>query len=381
MFWVLFFGLLLVTLIFILVPLFRYRNKITPPADNNLDVYKAQLSELEADQENGIVSEAEAASARLEIERRLLRVAEGNDTAKKQALENMIPKNYLALASAFILIVTSGLYFIIGSPGMPDFALKDQSHSMAKLAARDSGSENIINEVAKVRAYLQANPNDAEAWHALGQYSVQLKDKAMAASSFQRWYELSPNNVEAAVIYAESLIVLSDGQIGPAASLVFNKARRVDFRNPGLRHYTALAQYQAGNVEQALNMWKTLETDSADDAPWLPHVKSWVRRAERDLGISTTANDVAPTISPSDKAAIEQMSDEEQSAMIKSMVARLQEKMDQNPDNIEGWFRLAKAYMVLGQKEDVIKSLNAAYSHAPDNIKADIKKQLDILQK
>ena len=176
--------------------------------------------------------------------------------------------------------------------------------------------------------------------------------------------------------------MLSEGRVSPAALLVLNRARKMQPRNPGVRHYLSLASYQAGNVEQALAGWKSLESDSKPDVPWMPQLKGWIRRAEQDLGITgANASLPAPALSDEQQQAIADMSQEEQAEMIRGMVARLQEKMDQNPDNIEGWFRLAKAYMVLGQKQDAIASLEQAEKYASDDVKGEIKKQLEILRK
>ncbi len=45
------------------------------------------------------------------------------------------------------------------------------------------------------------------------------------------------------------------------------------------------------------------------------------------------------------------MSDEERAAMIRSMVERLAGRLEENPDDMEGWLRLARAYEVLGESE------------------------------
>jgi len=52
-----------------------------------------------------------------------------------------------------------------------------------------------------------------------------------------------------------------------------------------------------------------------------------------------------------DIAAAQSMSPEERQAMIRSMVERLAARLDQNPDDKEGWTRLAHAYDVLGETE------------------------------
>jgi len=50
-------------------------------------------------------------------------------------------------------------------------------------------------------------------------------------------------------------------------------------------------------------------------------------------------------------AAAQAMSPEQQQAMIRGMVDRLAARLEQNPDDKEGWARLAHAYDVLGETD------------------------------
>lgn len=387
MIWLLIIGVFLLSLALLLSPLFRRSGVKDSPTPQNthqdMAVYKAQLQELDGDQKNGLLSEAEVASARLEIERRLLKASSEPD--QDMSLKGA-SWGFLAMAVTVILLATVGFYLTIGQPGMPDFALKNQQHSPSRMAEKNAESQDKIlkiqQEVVDLKRHLAETPDNIKAWHALGQYQSQLRNKAEAAQAFQQWYERDPGNIDAAIVYGESLIMLSDGQVSPAALLVLNRARKIQPRNPGVRHYLSLAAYQAGNVSQALAGWKSLEADSKPGVPWMRQLKGWIQRAERDLGVEGSDDRLpAPTLSEEQQQAIADMSQEEQSEMIKGMVGRLQEKMEQNPENIEGWFRLAKAYMVLGQKQDAIASLEQAEKYAPEDVKGEIKKQLEILRK
>ena len=53
----------------------------------------------------------------------------------------------------------------------------------------------------------------------------------------------------------------------------------------------------------------------------------------------------------------QQMSGDEQQTMIRSMVERLAARLKENPDDLEGWVRLERAYQVLG---DTAKAAEAA---------------------
>jgi len=51
------------------------------------------------------------------------------------------------------------------------------------------------------------------------------------------------------------------------------------------------------------------------------------------------------------RAAAQSMSPQEREAMVRSMVDRLAARLEQNPNDEEGWSRLARAYDVLGEPE------------------------------
>ncbi len=394
MIWLALSLIFLLALALMLVPLYRYQSDLTASENipgsssknnvKNIAVYKAQLSELQSDLDNGVLSPAEVAAARLEIERRLLRISSEKNTIEPKNNETSL--KLLTVIITLVLLGSTAFYLNIGMPGMPDFALKDQAHSTAQRIKDNSATPEMLAEVAKIQTYLVENPDDVPgniyAWRALGQYQTDLQNRVKAAEAFQRWFELDSDNIDAALMFSESLIMLSDGRVSPAALLALDRAQKIQADNPGVRHYLALAEYQAGNVDQALVNWQALMAASPADAPWRRSVQRWIDKAQNDLGIAVTnSTAVAPPLSEDDRKAIAEMSAEEQEALIKSMVARLARKMDENPENTEGWFRLAKAYMMLGQKSDAIKSLEQAEKFAPDALKPQIKKQLEILLK
>ena len=381
MFWIVSAFLLLIALAIILIPLFRYREDAEQDQSQSINVYKAQLKELDGDQKNDQLSEAEAVSARLEIKRRLLKVA-SNSEDKIETIGTSAARPTLVMVTVLVFLGSYGFYLLNGNPGMPDFPLDEQRNSAARMTKEDAKSPEMINQVAILKTYLAQKPDDIESWRTLGQLETDLHNRPEAAKAFQRWHELDRDSIDAAVVYAESLIILSDGRVGPAALLVLNRARKIQPKNPGVRHYMALAEYQDGKVEQALADWKALAADSKPGAPWLNALNRWIRKAEKELDLPiSVARGTGPALSAEQRATAADMSPAERAKMIKSMVARLQSKMDENPKNIDGWFRLARAYSVLGQKADAIKAMEQAMKYAPDDQKPQIKKQLEILKK
>jgi len=104
--WLLLTGFFLLAFGIMLVPLLRYRNDSEggQVKDQDITVYKAQLQELDSDLNNGMLSEAEATSARLEIERRLLKAA-GSDKAGAPS-SALLSRPLLAAGMAVILLLS-----------------------------------------------------------------------------------------------------------------------------------------------------------------------------------------------------------------------------------------------------------------------------------
>jgi cytochrome c-type biogenesis protein CcmH len=54
------------------------------------------------------------------------------------------------------------------------------------------------------------------------------------------------------------------------------------------------------------------------------------------------------------------MTPEEQAEMIRGMVDKLAAKLDANPDDPDGWRKLARAYQVLGENDKAKNALDRA---------------------
>jgi cytochrome c-type biogenesis protein CcmH len=58
--------------------------------------------------------------------------------------------------------------------------------------------------------------------------------------------------------------------------------------------------------------------------------------------------------------------------MIRGMVARLADRLKQNSDDIEGWQRLLRAYMVLGDRDKALAAAadaKRAFAGDPDKLR------------
>ena len=118
--------------------------------------------------------------------------------------------------------------------------------------------------------------------------------------------------------------------------------------------------------EAALQIWTDLRAISQPDAPWLPTLTRRMKKSAEAIGIEieTFKPAVAP-VGPSPHAhppetgptqedikAAKQLSSEERIAFIRSMVDGLAQRLRDNPGDLAGWKRLARAYQVLGDTKN-----------------------------
>ena len=70
-----------------------------------------------------------------------------------------------------------------------------------------------------------------------------------------------------------------------------------------------------------------------------------------------------------DMRAAEQMTPEQRQAMIRGMVGRLAERLEENPSDLAGWLRLARARSVLGETGKSADAYGKAAALAPKNVR------------
>ncbi|NEX00195.1 c-type cytochrome biogenesis protein CcmI, partial [Rhodopseudomonas sp. BR0G17] len=133
---------------------------------------------------------------------------------------------------------------------------------------------------------------------------------------------------------------------------------------PKARYYLGLAAEQDGRPKDAATIWRAMLEKAPADAPWRPMLQAELAR------LDGTAKQ--PALPDGAAAAAQTMSEADRAAMIQGMVAKLAAKLKQNGDDVDGWLRLVRAYMVLGET-DKAKSAQSearqAMADKPDRLK------------
>src|SRR5205823_3340738 len=122
----------------------------------------------------------------------------------------------------------------------------------------------------------------------------------------------------------------------------------------------------------ALQGWVDLAADAPADAEWLALVQQRIAEAAAKLGVDpaslkTSSGMPSQTAVAATAQATAGISPEQRHAMIKGMVGKLAARLEQQPDDVEGWARLGRSYMVLGEPQKARDAYEHAVKLKPDD--------------
>ncbi|MHA1527705.1 MAG: c-type cytochrome biogenesis protein CcmI [Alphaproteobacteria bacterium] len=371
------------TAVGLLLPMLLWRSSRTlSRAESVSAVLRDKLSQVARDRDAGLIGADEAIGAEAEISRAL--IAASRETGAEAA--GSAPRSGgwvgIALIATLVLGGSIGIYQVNGSFDLPD----------QPLAAREIGPEggaptllsehdgSVVNEaIISLRTRLESDPDNADHWRLLARSYAAVGAHVEAAAAYARLVELKPEAIEYRGDYAEALVRAEDGFVGPRAVESFELTLAHAPDNPRALYYLALRDAQNGNELKAAQGWIRILQTAPADAPYRAAIYAILDTVIAEAGLDRAALDIpaqqAPPIQPrvqpgpsaGDVAAAAALSEDQQLEMIRSMVARLETRLTEEPGDIEGWLRLAHSRAVLGEPEQAVAALERALAANPGN--------------
>jgi cytochrome c-type biogenesis protein CcmH len=250
-------GTTLIVLTLVLGPLLKpARAPVTREAFDRA-VYRDQLKELEREVARGAVAENEAATARLELQRRLL-AADSDDKAANAGTRKPLLAGALALA---IVLIAGGLYWRLGSPGVPDDPYANRQAERDQVAQQQAQLNQIRGMVAKLADDMKQHPEDLEGWLRLGRSYAVLGQPDDAAAAFAQAEKLKPN--DPAVLMAEAQALMAGlpiaEQLTPQVVALLDRIQTIDPDEPAVLWYLGLHAAQQGDFKTARANWEKVK--------------------------------------------------------------------------------------------------------------------------
>ena len=188
--------------------------------------------------------------------------------------------------------------------------------------------------------------------------------------------ELEPDNASHHSAYAESLVLMQFGKVSDTAEAALNAALRLDPQDVRASFLLGRYRQQHGDAEGAITIWLELLANAGPRDNWYNDVHQQVVSLAAKEAIDISARLPEPRIagtlgnpSPEQVEAVQNMSEVDRRAMIEGMVANLDARLRDNPDDLEGWLRLIQSRRVLGQADladDALTRAQAVFGNDPD---------------
>jgi cytochrome c-type biogenesis protein CcmH len=222
---------------------------------------------------------------------------------------------------------------------------------LAERARTPDGAEPLDNLVAQVEQHLEKNPTDGRGWSVLAPVLERLGRFDDAVRAFRNSITYNGESAERRADLGEALVGAASGVVTAEAKAEFQRSLALNADEVKASYFLGLAAEQDGHAAEAASIWRAMLEKAPANAPWRPLVQSALVRV---------GGSPAPQLSEGAVAAAKDMNENDRSAMIRGMVERLATRLRQNGDDVDGWLRLVKAYMVMGEADKARSALTDA---------------------
>ncbi len=203
--------------------------------------------------------------------------------------------------------------------------------------------------VAQVEAHLEKNPTDGRGWTVLAPVLARLGRYDDAVRAYRNSITYNGESAERRSDLGEALAAAAGGVVTAEAKAEFERAVALNADEPKAQLFPRACRRTGRRKADAASIWRAMLAKAPADAPWRPVVQAALARV---------GGAAAPALSNDAMAAAKDMSEADRSAMIRGMVDRLATRLKQNGDDVEGWLRLVRAYMVMGERDKAASALD-----------------------
>lgn len=177
-----------------------------------------------------------------------------------------------SLLGAALLFGLSG-YGLQGSPGQP----------ASPGVSSDEGGVDGELIVSARREYFDTSQLPSR-WLTTGDGFARRADYERAAGFYRSATEENPNDLEAWLALGIALVEHADGNLTPAALYAFQRAEALDASNGGARYFLGLAWLRAGEPARTRELWIEALRNAPEDANWRESLALRLMRLDMLLG-------------------------------------------------------------------------------------------------
>lgn len=259
--WLLFAGLIAVAMLFVLVPVLRYRGEhslssFTLRRQKNREVFEQREAELAIELQQNAIAPEEHTRMLAELQRAFLRDMEGLDAGTGRS---KFAGGKAALIALALMIPLLSLWQYNRWGSASDLALPALLADLT--AAQDEAAQaEKLNELAVfLQERLERRPDDIQNGYMLGTLYIELERFADAEATFKKLLEnMEPNNDRATVLgqLAQAQYLLHDSQLAPEVQATIDEALALNPNEYAVMSILAIDAFLKEDVVTALGYWR-----------------------------------------------------------------------------------------------------------------------------
>lgn len=323
---------------------------------SDIEIYKNQLSEVDADLQRDLIDKESAEEARLELARNILAAEKQKKQADFINKRSRGLKTVITVAIFCVPLITLGCYLFLGSPGL-------ESHPFNDLMTKDPSNLTAEERLVRTEALFARNPDNGKLADELATgYLVEGRFQD-AANTYVSALRLNGESAPRLVGYGMALAGYNGGTINEDAKESFQKAAKLAPDDFYPRLFIAESLRQDGKFDDAIAELKNYLSGPVKDNVARKRVEETIKELEKAKADSASPKNLTAngkTTAPAENGSVGEQ--DEINNGIYAMVGKLAQRLEQNPDNLEGWKQLIHSWLVLKETEKARNALKEGQS-------------------
>ena len=160
------------------------------------------------------------------------------------------------LLSLFVLVLSLGLYGVIGSPRI-----------IPKLAEYEGFKQETLTVIRGINEAIKKSPDNPKIYADLAEAYTSIQEFSQAKEALKAAVLLSKGNPDYILALGKAEMSAANGEVNDAAKKAFEMVLIQDKTNISARFYLALGQKQSGDMDAAKKAFEALLGDVPEGIP------------------------------------------------------------------------------------------------------------------
>jgi cytochrome c-type biogenesis protein CcmH len=273
--------LLLIALSFILIPVLRARRAQREEDRTALNValYQERVAELQAQRDEGVLTDAQLEAGRAEAARELLADTEGAAPARVSSLGKVVP----LLAAFMVPVLGVALYLHYGA--------SDKVELTREFA---QPPQSLDEMVARLERAAVAQPESAEGLYFLGRAYMAQNRPADAAKVFERTVAVAGRQPELLGQWAQAQYFADNKQWSDKTQALTDEALKADPKEVTSLGLLGIAAFEAKRYQEAIGYWQRLMNELPEGDASRAALEGGIQKAREQLQANGERVETAP---------------------------------------------------------------------------------------